>query len=180
MGLFNNPAEAERRASLKALEDKRVAFAQALDRQGFQPEKMLFAQTDNGGFIAVCAFNGKQWLIISPGFGSDGDFVMESYDRFTVRRQEVMVKSEGMGGILGFGKKGQQGVEYLVAREDGSEVAVPFVYGRNGWGEFPLKKNPLLRTRRRSGDSNLVWDLKPIDRAEMGKILETCERYFGL
>ena len=35
MGLFNNAAETERKAKLKALEDKRAAFARKLADEGF-------------------------------------------------------------------------------------------------------------------------------------------------
>jgi len=181
MGLFSGPEEQERKAKLKMFEDKRLAFAQQLDKRGFKPEKMLFAQAGNGGFISVCNFEGKQWLIISPGFGAeDEDYVLESYDRFDVRRQEVHVKSQGMGGILGFGKKGEHGAEYVITRADGSEIAMPFVFGRNGWCEFPLKKNPFLSLRRRRGDANIVWEMRPLDNAAIGKVLEIADGYFGL
>ena len=181
MGLFSGPEEQERKAKLKRFEDKRLAFAQQLDKRGFKPEKMLFAQAGNGGFISVCNFEGKQWLIISPGFGAeDEDYVLESYDHFDVRRQEVHVKSQGMGGILGFGKKGEHGAEYVITRADGSEIAMPFVFGRSSWAEFPLKKNPLLLTRRRRKDANVVWDLHPVDNAQLNKITELADKYFGI
>ena len=51
MGLFDSAEEQARKAKLKQLEDKRVAFARALSAQGFAPERMLFAQTDNGAFF---------------------------------------------------------------------------------------------------------------------------------
>ena len=94
-------------------------------------------------------------------------------------REEVLVKSEGMGGILGFGKKGQHGVEYFVRLENGAEVSVPFVFGRNGWAEYPLNKNPLLKTKRRRGDANIVWELRPLDNAELNKVTAIAEGYFG-
>ena len=84
-----------------------------------------------------------------------------------------------MGGMFGFGKKGQHGVEYHIARADGSEVVMPFVAGRNAWAEYVLPKNPLLSTRRRRGDANIVWDLKPIDGGQLQKILETAEAYLN-
>ena len=68
MGLFSDPGDAERRENLKQLEDKRVAFAQALSNKGFKPERMLFAQTENGGFTAIARFGGKQWLVASPAW----------------------------------------------------------------------------------------------------------------
>ena len=178
MGLFDSAEEQARKAGLKKLEDKRLAFAQQLARQGFAPEKMLFAQNDNGGFTALCRFAGKYWLIISPGFGTDDDFILESYDALDWRVEEVLVKSEGMGGIFGFGKKAEIGREYIIARQDGSEAHMPFVCGRSSWLECAANKNPLLKTQRRRGDANLVWDLQPIDRSMVDRVLEVVERYF--
>ena len=178
MGLFDSPEELARKAGLKKLEDKRLALAQELARQGFAPEKMLFAQNDNGGFTALCRTGGKYWLIISPGFGTDDDFVLESYDALDWRSEEVLVKSEGMGGIFGFGKKAEVGREYFIRRHDGSEARMPFVCGRGNWLESTLAKNPLLKTQRRRGDANIVWDMKPLDRTQVERVLEIVKEYF--
>ena len=180
MGLFSDPEELARLEKLRKLEDKREALAKALDARGFRPETMLFAQTANGGFAAMAKFQGKQWLIISPGLGTEDNFIVECAERFKVRREDVLVKSEGMGGMLGFGKKGEHGVEYVVTLSDGSEARVPFVYGRNCWGEFTYKKNPLLPTKRRKKDANVVWELKPIDNADIRKIIALADGYFGV
>jgi len=177
MGLFSDPGDAERREKLKQLEDKRVEFAQALSNRGFKPERMLFAQTENGGFTAIARFAGKQWLVISPGLGADGAFRLEISDRFDVRREEVLVKSEGMGGMLGFGKKGERGVDYVVTLPDGGEAHLPFVFGRSCWAEFDLKRNPLLNLKRRRGNANVVWDLKPVDAVELEKIVALADGY---
>lgn len=180
MGLFSDPNELERREKLKKLEDKRLALAQRLEQQGFRPEKMLFAQTANGGFASISSHGGMRWLIVSPGLGTDDEFIVEQAERFPVRKEEVRVQSEGMGGIMGFGKKGENGIEYVVTLQDGREVRVPFVYGRSNWGEFTLKKNPLLPARRRRKDANIVWELKPIDNAELKKITALADAYFGV
>lgn len=179
MGIFSEPGEAERKEKLRLLEDKRVAFAQELANRGFRPEKMLFAQTENGGFTAIARFGGKQWLIVSPGLGTDEEYYVETRDRFDFRRQEVLVKSEGMGGMLGFGKKGEHGVDYVIALENGGEAHMPFVFGRSCWGEFALKKNPLLNLKRRRGNANVVWDLRPVDNAELDRIRALAEGYLG-
>ena len=179
MGLFDSAEEQVRKANLKNLEDKRVAFAQRLAQQGFAPEKMLFAQNDNGGFTALCRFNGKYWLIISPGFGTEDDFILESYDALNWRVEAVHIKSEGMGGIFGFGKKAEIGSDYVILRHDGSEARMPFVCGRGNWLEAPLAKNPLLKTQRRRGDANIVWDMKPLDRTMVERVLEVVGEYFG-
>ncbi len=178
MGIFNGPEEIERKANLKKLEDKRVAFAQRLAREGFAPEKMLFAQTDNGGFVALSRFNNQFWLIVSPGFGTDEEYVVERLDALDYTRQQVHVKSEGMGGIFGFGKKAQVGVEFVVHKPDGGEVRMPFVAGRNGWLQTTLPKNPLLKTQRRRGDANVVWDFKPLDFSSIDRVVKIAEGYF--
>ena len=178
MGLFDSASEQERKANLKKLEDKRVAFSQELARQGFAPEKMLFSQNQDGGFTALCRFNGKYWLIISPGFGSDGDYIMESYDELVYRIEDVHVKAEGMGGIFGFGKKAEDGAEYIIALPDGGEARMPFVAGRGGWLECKRSKNPLLKAQRRRGDANVVWDLKPPDRGTVSTALAVAKQYF--
>ena len=177
MGLFDSAEEQARKANLKKMEDKRVAFAQALDRQGFKPDEMLFASTPNGGYAAICVYQGKRWLIVSPGFGTDEDFTIEAAEHLNARAEPVSVKAEGMGGMFGFGKRSEEGVEYVVTRADGTEVRVPFVYGRTSWNEFSLKKNPLLDTRRRKGNANVAWELKPIDSPSYPRILAAARYY---
>ena len=180
MGFFSNPKEQERLARLKAMEDKREAFAWMLDQQGFKPERMLFASTQNGGFTAFCSFDGRQWLILSPGFDTDEDFVIESTPRFDVRVEPVEVTGEGMCGVLGIGQKAERGVEYVITRADGSEARFSFVGGRTSWAEFPYKKNPLLDTRRRRKDANVAWELQPIDITRVDGVLRLAKAYFGL
>jgi hypothetical protein len=79
--------------------------------------------------------------------------------------------------MLGFGKKGEKGTDYVIARADGGEAHLPLVYGRSCWAEFDLKKNPLLSVRRRRGNANLVWDLHPVDAAELDKITAIADSY---
>ena len=177
MGIFSDPNEQRRREGLKQLEDKRVKLAEELNRRGFKPEGMLFAQTENGGFVATCHFDSKQWVVVSPGFLTDEEYIVDSSDHFPVRKQEVLVKSEGMGGIMGFGKKGEHGVEYIITLNDGREVKMPFVFGRSSWGEYDLKKNPLLPLKRRRKDANIVWEFAPIDNAKLQRILEIADGY---
>ena len=86
--------------------------------------------------------------------------------------------SEGMGGIFGMGKKAEIGVEYVITRQDGSEVRMPFVGGRNCWGEWQFKKNPLLKTQRRRGDANVVWDMRPLDKTAVHSALSAAQKYF--
>ena len=178
MRLFNSADERARKAKLKVMEDKRVAFAQRLARGGFAPERMLFSQRENGGFIALGEFDGRHWLVIGPGFGADEVFVLEGCDRLDFRVEKVFVPAEGMGGAFGFGKKAESGLVYVITRADGSEARMSFVAGRNSWMEYTLSKNPLLKTQRRRGDSNLVWDFHPLDRSELSRALAIASRYF--
>lgn len=178
MGLFSDPKEQQRKANLKAMEDKRVAFARRLEAEGFKPDRMLFTQMEKGGFAAVCAHGGRRWLIVSPEFGGDGDFVWFDFEPKDVRKVEVHIEGEGMGGILGLGKKGQHGAEYVVALPDGGEAVMPFVHGRSSWAEFRLAKNPLLKTARRRGNANVVWEFKPIDSGSAKLVLALADEYF--
>ena len=84
-----------------------------------------------------------------------------------------------MGGIMGFGKKGERGLDYVVTLSDGAEIHMPFVFGRSSWAEFELKRNPLLSVRRRRGNANLVWDLSPVDTTQLSKIEALADGYFA-
>ena len=178
MGLFDNAAELARKESLKKLEDKRLSFAQDLERQGFSPEKMIFAMTENGGFVSLSRDKGQYVLIIGPAFGSDEDFRLFRLDALEARKQDVHVASEGMGGIFGFGKKAQVGVEYVITLPGGEEVKMPFVGGRSSWMERDRRRNPLLSTKRRRGDANLCWDMMPLDRTGVDRALAAAAHYF--
>lgn len=178
VALFDRAEDMERKKKLKLLEDKRLAFAQRLDGQGFAPEDMLFAQNPDGGFTAVCRFGGRNWLILGPGFGTDDDFILEDAGTLEHRVQEVYEKPEGMGGIFGFGKKAEMGVEFIITRPGGGEATLAFVSGRNSWLRSNLKKNPLLKTKRRRGDANVVWDFHPLDRGELEAALRAAQAYF--
>ena len=131
MALFDTAEDRARKEKLKKLEDKRLAFAQRLDAQGFEPEEMLFTQNADGGFTAVCHFKGRCFLIIGPGFGSEDEFVIEDTDALDYRVQEVYEKAEGMGGLFGFGKKAEVGAEFIISRPSGGEAKMSFVSGRN-------------------------------------------------
>lgn len=180
MGLFSDPNEAVRKENLKKLEDKRLEFALRMEREGFAPEKMLFAQTENGGFVAISIFEGQRCLIISPGFGTDENFVLELQEALKVRCEEVRVKSEGLAGAFGLGKRGEIGMEFFIERADGSEVKMPFVAGRNSWMECARDKNPLLKPKRRRGNGNVVWEMRPIEKNQVQSLIRLAEQYLGL
>ena len=126
----------------------------------------------------------KQMIYIShmhwPGFGTDEEFVLERYDVMTVRKESIQVASEGLAGIMGMGKKGENGAEYIITRHDGSELSFPVVSGRNSWMECSLKKNPLLDTKRRRGNTNIVWDMRPIENRHIKALLELTDSYMGI
>lgn len=52
MPLFDNNAEKQRKDNLKKLEDRRILFAEKLEKMNFKPERMLFCSCDNGSFTA--------------------------------------------------------------------------------------------------------------------------------
>lgn len=178
VALFDSAEDHVRKTNLKKLEDKRVAFAQKLESQGFAPEDMLFSQNENGGFTAVCRHNGRNWLIIGPSFGTDEDFNLVDAGALEYRVQEVFNKAEGMGGIFGFGKKAEVGADFIITLPGGGEAKLSFVSGRNSWLRSNLKKNPLLKTRRRRGDANIVWDFRPLDRTELQAAMRAAQAYF--
>ena len=178
MGFFDNPEEQERKAKLKAMEDKRVAFAQRMAKEGFAPQRMLLTQSANGGFVALCRPDSRWCLIVSPGFGSDDDYRVEYFDALNARAETVFVAAEGMGGIFGFGTKGQRGVEYFITCADGTEACMSFVGSRGSWLECTLAKNPLLKTQRRRGDANVVWDFQPLDNGSVDRALKVAQSYF--
>ena len=165
MALFGGAEDQARKHKLKQLEDKRLAFAQRLSAQGFAPEEMLFAQREDGGFTAVSRFDGRSWIITSPAFGADDDFTLTPLDALEYRAEEVFQKAE-------------IGVEFVITLPDGGEARMPFVSGRTGWLRASLKKNPLLNTKRRRGDANVVWDFRPMDRSELDAALRAATAYF--
>ena len=55
---------------------------------------------------------------------------------------------------------------------------MPVVFGRNSWMEAKYGKNPLLKTKRRRGDANVVWDFMPIDNASLSKIEKLIYEYY--
>lgn len=170
MPLFDRDAEKLRKDNLKNLEDRRVRFAEMLEEKGFRPERMFFCSSEEGRFVALARHNQQYAVIISPKFGEDGDFIFDLQDSLNYSREEVYEKGSGLNGAFGFGKKGAKGFTLRFSLSDGSEAVLPVVAGRTSWLEAPLKKNPLLKTKRRRGDANIIWDLMPIDPNQLSKI----------
>lgn len=179
MPLFDQEAEKKRKDNLKSMEDRRVRFAEKLAKMGFAPEHMLFASSENGNFTAISRDENGCTVIVSPVFGEDGDFIMDTQDQFHVEREDVFEKGTGLNGAFGFGTKGAKGFRLHFTLSDGSVAVLPLVAGRTSWLEVTqAKKNPLLKTRRRRGDANLVWDLLPIDPGQLSKIEAALEKSY--
>lgn len=167
MGLFGNrEEEARRKRNLKELEDKRVRFAEMLAAEGFQPEECLLVQRE-GGFAAVARQAGELYLLTGPGPGAEEDFTFRRAGRARAHVEDIFIKSEGLGGILGFGKKGGYGFRLIVTPEEGEPMEIELVSGLGTYLEIrPDKrvKNALLNPKRRRGNANVVWDFQPVER----------------
>ena len=168
MGLFssNNEAEAKRKNNLKELEDKRVRFAEMLAQRGFEPERCMMVQKE-GGFAAVALQGGELFLLTGPAPGADEDFTFRPAGRARAYVEDIFIKSEGLGGILGFGKKGGVGFKLVVVPEAGDPLEMEMVSGLGTYLEIrpeKRRKNALLSVKRRRGNANVVWDFAPIER----------------
>jgi len=170
--------EAMRKQFLKEMEDRRIAFAENLEKEGFRPEKMLFCSTEDGKFVALAKHEGKTAVIVSPVFGQGGDFEIAYFDELVYEREEVYEKGTGLNGAFGFGTKGKNGYILHIDMGDGRTVPLCVVAGRTSWLETDYKKNPLLKTKRRRGNANVMWDLMPIDAGRMSRIDDRLEGYY--
>ena len=170
--------EAMRKQFLKDMEDKRIIFAEKLNNEGFRPEKMLFCSTEGGQFIALARHEGKLAVIVSPVFAQEGDFVIDYQADPQIEREEVFEKGTGLNGAFGFGTKGATGFILHITLSDGSVAPLHVVAGRTSWLEVDYKKNPLLKTKRRRGDANVMWDLYPIDTSKISRIEDRLANYY--
>ncbi len=158
-----NDNEKARKANLKELEDKRVAFAEA--HKGLSLDTALFVQF-GGGFKGLGIRQDDLYLFTGPGPGDAEDFTVTRVNCCGARLRDEKIASEGAAGILGFGKKGGQGYTLTVELPDQS-FELTFISGYNFLLEVtPGMKNPLLDTKRRPGNANLVWDMRSISYAD--------------
>lgn len=178
MPLFDRDAEALRKQNLKILEDKRLRFSAELEKMGFQPERMLFCSSEEGRFVAFSRWNGKIAVVTSPCFGQDGDFAIEFFDQLSYEKEDIFQKGTGLNGAFGFGTKGARGFKLHFTMPDGSQTSFDVVAGRTSWMECKARKNPLLSTKRRRGDANIIWDLMPIEPGHVSKIENLLATYY--
>lgn len=174
MGLFSkNEAEVNRKRNLRELEDKRVRFAQMLEAEGFHPESCLYVQKE-GGFAAVARQGAELFLLTGPAPGSQEDFTFRRTRRARAHTEDIFIKSEGLGGILGFGKKGGVGFRLIVMPEEGEPLEMEIISGLGTYLELTGRKgkNALLSTRRRRGNANFVWDFMPIEREKIQPLMD--------
>lgn len=178
MPLFDTEGEARRKENLRLLEDKRLRFAQEMDARGFRPEKMLFCSTEDGMFVGVARWNDGLAVVVGPRFGSDEDFRIEFADHFDFEQEEIFEKGTGLNGMFGFGRKGANGYVYHITLGDGSDAPLCAVLGRTSWLECDYKHNSLLKTKRRRGDANFIWDFLPFERDHVRKVAERLENLY--
>ncbi len=125
--LGGNEKEKARKANLRALEDKRLAFAQA--HQDLKLDRALYVQF-GGGFKGVGVASDAIYLLTGPGPG-DQRTTLERLDGcYAARLRDEKIASEGAAGILGFGKKGGQGYTLSIEAQD-KLFELTFVSGYN-------------------------------------------------
>lgn len=165
MGLFQSPAEEARKANLKALEDRRLAFLPQLQNPG----EMLLTLTELGSVRALGRVGGVSCAVIAPEFASGEDYRLIPLSGCHWRKEPFFEASTGLGGALGFGKRGGVGFTLILETPDG-EWELPFIVRKSSCLICAPKRNPLLVSRRRRGDSNPAWELKPIEKRDLDRI----------
>ncbi|MEA4899818.1 hypothetical protein ACH6CV_08580 [Bacillota bacterium Meth-B3] len=171
MGWFDSPEERQRKDNLRLLEDKRVAFAKRLREMGLKSDRALYCQV-GGGFhgIALC---GNQFVYITgPAPGEDADFTASVHSGVSIQTEQVTVPSEGMGGILGFGKRGAQGYRLHLHFPDGTDGELELLSGMNCVYEHDKGTDLLFDAGRRRGDANFVWNFRPIEPRAVKALLQ--------
>lgn len=179
MSLFDNPTEAERKANLKALEDKRLRFAERLDKEGFAPERMLFCSDEVGSFTALAKHDGKLVVIAGATFGKDDDFRIYYLTEPNYTREDIAIKGTGLNGMFGFGTKAAKGFKLHFVFEDDSCADFDFVAGRTSCLDCRKgAKNPLLSLKRRRGDANVVWEFRPVESKDVDRAEHDLDTYY--
>lgn len=165
MGLFSSSAEDARKANLKALEDARLAFLPQIQDAG----TLLLTLTERGSVRAVGFVGGAPHAIIAPEFGSVDAYLLIPLSGCRYRKEPFFEASTGLGGALGIGKRGGVGFTLMLETPDG-EWALPFIVRKSACLLCEPKRNPMLVPKRRKGDSNPAWELKPIEKRDLNRI----------
>lgn len=163
------------RATLQALEDKRLAFAVQARAQGFDPDRSLYIQRA-GGFWGLAINGNERCILYGPGPGESTDFRVDRYTRgtLTVGTIPAAVESTGLGGAFGLGRKGGAGYTIVLVTPGNVRVEMTLLSDIGAFLEVGRKGNGLLSLTRTRGNANFVWKLKPATRAE---VRDVCERW---
>ncbi len=170
MALFDNTQEKQRKQNLMELENKRLAFARRLQEMGVQSDRAIYAQA-GGGFHGIAISGAQICYITGPAPGEDADFTVQVYPRVAINTEEILIPSEGMGGILGFGKRGGIGYKLNFVFPDGSVGDLEIISGLNCIFEHDKGGDPLFDAKRRRGDANFVWEFRPVDQSRVKQVV---------
>ena len=178
MAFFDNASEKLRKQNLKTLEDKRIAFAKRVNGMNLTPDFMLYSQ--NGGGFTGMGMSGKKYIYITgPAPAEEADFSIMAYDHVDIQTREILIESEGMGGMFGFGKKGGVGYVITLSFPDGMTGELSVVSNQNCILEAARGKDSLFDEKRRHGNSNFVWEFRPLEDKRINAIVERFLKAMG-
>ena len=178
MALFDNEAEKLRKKNLEKLEDKRVAFAKKLSAMNLTCEKALYAQT-GGGFRGLALCGDKILYLTGPGPSDEVDFTVDVHPSVDARVERILIKGEGAGGFLGFGKKGGSGFRLYLTFPNDNTGEIEIVSSQNCFLEIEKGADPLFDLKRRRNNANFVWDFKTVDRGDLDAVLRRWLAHLG-
>jgi hypothetical protein len=167
--------DAARRENLRALEDKRLAFAARARAEGFDPEFSFYIQRA-GGFWGLAINGDERCILYGPGPGEDADFRVDRYPpgALTVGMLPAQVEATGLGGAFGVGQKGGTGHTLIILTPEGARIEMTLVSGIGAFFETDKKSNALLSLKRARGGFNFVWRLAPGSPAQVEAV---CRRW---
>ncbi len=163
---------ATRRGQLRTLEDKRLAFAEKVRGEGFDPEFSIYIQRA-GGFWGLAVNGDERCVLYGPQPDEDADFRVERYPRgaLTVGLLPAVIESSGLGGAFGLGQKGGEGKTLVVITPQGVRIEMTLLSSIGAYLETNRKSNELISLRRARSDANFVWRLRTGTRAEVDAVM---------